>query len=234
MKEDLESKKRMIAELEADRNHRLVEAQARLTDLGYKFTPAHPLVRETQQLVDSLSHESPRVSGLRTEVSDLEARIKHASTALHPDEPASVGGGERAAAAVQVGAEPDPLPADILNALDDGTGIDPALTAQLQTAVGKYTSLRSEIGSARVDFDTAEAAFNHRYQVVVPAQVPIKPSKPNVPKVLGIGIAGALLASLLAAVGAELRSGKIVERWQVYHLELPVLAEVRLPPAPGD
>jgi hypothetical protein len=44
---------------------------------------------------------------------------------------------------------------------------------------------------------------------------------------------GVLLLALLVALLAELRTGTIVERWQVQRLRLPVLAEVKLPPGPS-
>jgi uncharacterized protein involved in exopolysaccharide biosynthesis len=65
--------------------------------------------------------------------------------------------------------------------------LDPAVGAQFRTAVNKYATLRDKIGTARVDLDTAQAAFKHRYRIVIPAEVPDKPSKPKIPVVLGVG-----------------------------------------------
>jgi hypothetical protein len=39
---------------------------------------------------------------------------------------------------------------------------------------------------------------------------------------------------MLLPMLAELRKGKIVERWQVYQMKLPILAELRLPSGSSD
>ena len=41
-----------------------------------------------------------------------------------------------------------------------------------------------------------------------------------------------LLIGFVVPILLELRSGVIVEKWQVQHLQLPVLAELRLPANP--
>jgi hypothetical protein len=124
----------------------------------------------------------------------------------------------------------DTLPTEIMGLADD-QDLDPAVTAQFRYAVSNYTRLRDEISTARIDLDTAQAAFSHRYKIVFPAEAPSKPSKPKLPLLIGVGLAGSLIVALLAAIIAELRAGKIVERWQVQQIELPVLAELRFPPA---
>src|SRR5207249_3992994 len=73
----------------------------------------------------------------------------------------------------------DLLPSKVMKLLDSGVGVDPAVNAQLQSAITKYASLRDSIRSARIDLDTAQAAFNHRYKVVQPPEPPSKPSKPK-------------------------------------------------------
>jgi hypothetical protein len=97
--------------------------------------------------------------------------------------------------------------------------------------VVRYARLRDDVRGAQMALDTAQAAFNHRYQVVIPVEQPNKPAKPNL---IVIGIAGivlSLLISLIVPIVLELRSGVMVEHWQVQHLQLPVLAELRLPAA---
>jgi len=82
----------------------------------------------------------------------------------------------------------------------------------------------------RIDLDTAQAAFNHRYQVIVPAEAPSKAEKPNPVLIIVGGLFLSLLLSLALPIISELRGGVIVETWQVHHLQLPVLAELKLPP----
>ena len=65
---------------------------------------------------------------------------------------------------------------------------------------------------------------------MVPTEVPATPSKPAVPKVAAMAIFAALLFALMVPILLELKTGLIVERWQVHQLQLPLLAEVSLPP----
>ncbi len=87
--------------------------------------------------------------------------------------------------------------------------------------------LLDRIDSARIELDTARAAFKYRYAVLRPPILPSAPAKPKLP-LLAIG---ALLAaaglSVIAAVLADLRSGRLLETWQVERLlGLPVLGEM--------
>jgi hypothetical protein len=234
LKAELDTKQRALTDLEGERDRHLAELQARLIELKSKYTAAHPLVVDAQQSIDAFSGESPRVVALRNEVQDLKGRVKSASAA--PGEPstasaftggASTGGGSAGSA--------EQLPPDIMRLMQDGADVlDTAIAAQFHNSVEKYSTLRGEISSARVDLDTAQAAFKHRYQIVVPPETPSKPSKPSVPKVVGIGLFVGLLASLIAALIAELRTGKLVERWQIYQLGVPLLGELRWPPSSLD
>jgi uncharacterized protein involved in exopolysaccharide biosynthesis len=98
----------------------------------------------------------------------------------------------------------------------------------------RYGTLQDEMRSARMQLDTAEAAFQRRYKIVLPAEVPWKPSKPKLPVIFGAGFALSLLLALLLPLISELRKGVIVERWQVYNMKLPILGELKLPPHSVD
>lgn len=234
MKALLEDKERAIKQLDDDRSRRLLDLQNKLSELEAKYTSAHPLVLDTRASIAALSQDSPQVASLRAEVRTIEADMKH-RTALEQEGTGPVAGGGRVGPADAAVPSAEPLPSEIMGLLQDtNTDLDPAISAQLRYAIDRYSSLRGQISLARVDLDTAEAAFKYRYKVVVPPEVPTKPTKPKVPAILGGGLFGAILLGLLAAIGAELRSGKIVEQWQVEQLALPVLAELRFPPSSSD
>jgi Asp-tRNA(Asn)/Glu-tRNA(Gln) amidotransferase C subunit len=223
----LEAKQRAITELEGDRTRRLLDARGKLAELESQYTAVHPLIVDTQRTIASLTHESPQVSSLRGEVRELENELKRRTTEAEVGAilgSPSVGGSRPAAGSAE------PLPTEIIG-LGDDADLDPAVAAQFRYAVANYTRIRDDISAARIDLDTAQAAFSHRYKIVVPGEAPSKAAKPKVPLVIGAGIVGALFAALIAAILAELRAGKIIERWQVQQIELPVLAELRFPPA---
>jgi uncharacterized protein involved in exopolysaccharide biosynthesis len=100
---------------------------------------------------------------------------------------------------------------------------------RLRDAMEKYSTLRAQIETAQIDFDTAEAAFKYRYSVIDPPLYPKKPDKPNVVLVVLAGLTGGLLVAIFAAVAVDVRRGRFVERWQVERaLDLPTLAEIDL------
>ena len=58
-----------------------------------------------------------------------------------------------------------------------------------------YDTLLDRLNSARIELDTARAAFKYRYTIVRPPQLPKRPVKPKVPVVVGGGV---LAATVLA------------------------------------
>ena len=237
LRADLAEKQAQMKAQEDARGRRLADAEQTLTELRTKFTREHPMVVTAEQNIANLSQDTPAFVALRAEVKELSDKLK-AKTAIQKEEAAFRGPG-RGVVPLGAGATPgaasvEPLPADIMKLMQEGSDeLDPAVSAQFRTAVNKYATLRDKIGTARVDLDTAQAAFKHRYQIVIPAEVPDKPSKPKVPVIIGAGLFLSLLAGFLVSVLAELRTGKLVERWQVDRLGLPLLGDVRWPPASG-
>jgi len=232
LRASLEAKQRAYADLEDGRKRRLSELQSKLSDLLQKYTSAHPQVMDARQNIAALSQESSQASEVKAEIRNLESELKRKMVARDGAVGAlAVGGSVTRDSAAPV----EPLPSDIMSLLEDSEeDLDPAVSAQFRYAVDKYASIRGQISSARVDLDTAQAAFKYRYNIVVPPEVPTKPTKPKIPLIIGGGIFAALIVALLSALGLELKAGKIVETWQVQQMALPLLAELRFPPAPSS
>jgi len=226
LKSQLTALNAKLAAAEAERDGRLRAAQAKLDDLKVKLTPSHPEVIAQEQQIAILSQTPSDLALLRAESKDLEAEIRQRQglSAIG----SNLGGGARVPSAAE-----QLLPPDVTELLDRDN-LDPALTAQLSSTVVRYAALRDELLNTRVALDTAQAAFNHRYQVIVPAEAPTKPEKPKPGVVIGAGLFLSLLMALALPLVAELRKGVIIERWQVQHLQLPVLAELQLPPNSPD
>ena len=93
--------------------------------------------------------------------------------------------------------------------------------------------LRTQIETAQIDFDTAEAAFKYRYSVIEPAQFPKHAAKPNAIMFILAGLVGGLMVAMFSALASDIMGGRFVERWQVERsLDLPVLVDLdvsRLP-----
>jgi|RhiMethySRZTD1v2_1073278.scaffolds.fasta_scaffold03938_11 uncharacterized protein involved in exopolysaccharide biosynthesis len=241
LKEDLEAKKRAMKEIKEQRNQKLVVAQAQMNELLTKYTPAHPEVKRLERTIEQLSaDDAARTAPIQTEIANMTAKIKELesapTTTTGPMVTRSYVGGGRATSKDSGSgpAKAEALPADILRLLDNETETDPAVTVQLQGAISKYAGMRDGIRTAQLELDTAQAAFNHRYKIIEPPEAPLAPIKPNVRNTALGAFAGALVLALLLAMLLELRKGKIVERWQVYQMKLPILADLELPPGSRD
>jgi uncharacterized protein involved in exopolysaccharide biosynthesis len=224
-KEKLSELKQKLAAAENERSGRMNVEQAKLDELKLRFTPSHPQVITQEERVGMVSNVSSELALLRSEVADLQMQVNQREAMVTTGQalPSRIARG-----ASDLGGNADLLPADILRLLDREGG-DPALKAQLSGAIVRYGALRDEVRGAKLALDTAQAAFNHRYQVVIPVEEPNKAGKPNIPVIVGVGIFLALLLGLLVPILLELRRGVLVENWQVHTFQLPVLAELRLP-----
>jgi len=226
LKEKLAAMKAKRAGLEAERERHIHEEQLKYDDLTLRLTPSHPQVVLQKERIALASQVPSDLALLDAEVKDLAGEIQQREAMEQQGVEVGAGGAARRRATAE-------LPPDVADLLERDN-LDPALSAQLSGAVMTYGSLRNELFTTRVDLDTAQAAFNHRYQVIVPAEAPRKAEKPMIPLVVGGGLFVTLLLSLLAPILLELRAGVIRERWQVEHIQLPVLAELRLPPHSSD
>ena len=219
----IKTKRRAIADLEEFRARRLTELQAQLAEQKVMYSSSHPVVVDSEQRIDALTKESPQIETLkRDELAlieeyrtrggrDVNAAVEPGSTSFRV--PSSPSGIERLE-----------IPPDLRD--------DPAVTvanSQLAMATARYQDILMRIDAARIELDTARAAFKYRYTVVSPAQTPRNPISPNVALIVVAGVLAAFLFSFLTATLLDVRKGKIVESWQVEkRLKIPLLAQVKL------
>jgi uncharacterized protein involved in exopolysaccharide biosynthesis len=232
LREKLTALKAKLATAEADHDRRVAEQQSKFEEMKLRLTALHPEVITQGERVAMAQQIPSELALMRSEVKDIQDELT-VRESLAPAGSGQTGGGFGAGRIGAAAPGADVLPPDI-NDLLQRDNLDPALTAQLSGSVMKYTTLRNDLLSTRIDLDTAQAAFNHRYQVIVPAEVPTKADKPKPALIWGAGLILALILSMAVPVLSELRRGVIIERWQVQSLQLPVLAELRLPPHSPD
>ncbi len=238
LKARIEAKQRTLSDLEDFRHHRLSELQSRLADARTLYTQNHPAVVDLEQAVASVSGDSPQVKSLRTEIAGLQDEYKRGESSA-ADPPGRVRPAPRyvPAPVSAAPATPRPLADNILGLdLQLREDRDPDMVyarGQLREAMTNYATLRTHIQTAQIDLDTAKAAFKYRYSVVQPAHLPRKPVKPKAPLVIFAGVLAAAAVSLVLAVIADLRRGRLVERWQLERLlDRPIVAEIELPRLP--
>jgi uncharacterized protein involved in exopolysaccharide biosynthesis len=208
----LDGKRRAIRELEEFGSRRIAELQAQLGQEKQVYAEAHPTMIRLRQSVAAVSEESPQLAQLRREEHELAAEF----TQL---------GGDESGRDSDVRVAPQRL--SEARRFLDATSEAPAAEyakARLRFAMNKYDSLMERLDAARIELDTARAAFKYRYITIRPAELPKHADKPKIPLVLGLGTLGALLAAAAVSVLVDIRSRKVVEEWQVERqLGLPIL-----------
>jgi uncharacterized protein involved in exopolysaccharide biosynthesis len=217
----LDGKRRAIRDLEAFRTRRLTELKDELDKQKQVYADAHPTVARLKDSIAAMSADSPQLAELRREEHELAAEYAQAGGDKPPERENEV----RLAAPQMSEAR------RVLSAGSDASAEQYAYAkARLRFAMNNYDSLIERLDAARIELDTARAAFKYRYSTIRPAELPKKVAKPKLPVVIAAGvIAGAFLAALMAAL-VDFRSRRLVEKWQVERmLGLDVLGE--MPPS---
>lgn len=222
----LNSKKRALADLEDFRSRRVTELTAQLQEQRVQYAEQHPIVLDTLSRIEAMKLDSPQMAQVKADIDQLEQEYKRK-------------GGKAPDSLIEPSPRPRPTtqrrpasqgPAEL--SLQD-LAYDPLVEFahnNLRTATAKYEELLMRIDSARIEQDTARAAFKYRYSVVRPASVPKKPEKPNVVMVLVGSFLFALCCALVVGGLRDWLSGRLVEPWQVERaLGLPVLSQVKAP-----
>jgi uncharacterized protein involved in exopolysaccharide biosynthesis len=214
----LDAKRRAINELEDFRRRRLTDLQAQLAQQRATYADAHPAIVTLLQSISAAQEPSPQLQALNKEERDLQAEYDRLSARR----------AEGSAAVARARAR-DTIPLRSGDKRADDLNTEYART-RLRFAMEKYDVLLERIESARIELDTARAAFKYRYSIIRPPTFPRRPEKPKVPLVLAAGVIAALGLGTLAAALADLRSGKILESWQMSRtLGLPVLGQIPRP-----
>ncbi len=220
----LNSKKRALGDLDDFRGRRVRELTTQLQEQKVQYADQHPVVLDTMSRIEALKLDSPQMMQVKADIDGIEQEYRRKG-GRDPDSLVEPTVRPRATQrrATQSTAELSP------SELADDPLVDFARN-NLRVASAKYEELLMRIDSARIEQDTARAAFKYRYSVVRPASVPRKPEKPNVPVVLAISFMAALCAGLFVGGLRDWSSGRLVEPWQVERaLGLTVLSQVKAP-----
>ncbi len=216
----LDGKRRAIRDLEAYRSKHLLELKDDLEKQRQVFADAHPNVVRIKESIAAMTADSPQLAELRREEHDLAAEYAQ----LGGDKPPE----RETTSEVRMAAPQLNEARRFLSSGSDASAEQYAYAkARLRFAMNNYDSLIERLDAARIELDTARAAFKYRYSTIRPAELPKRVAKPKIPVVVAAGIlAGLLIAAVMAAL-VDLRSRRLVERWQVERtLGLPVLGEL--------
>jgi uncharacterized protein involved in exopolysaccharide biosynthesis len=198
-----------IRDLSDAKARRLAELRQQQREMSTKFGPAYPEMIALQAQIDAAQQDPPELSALKRREVQLQADSVGAEpritvqTVTNPTRPAPE--------LVDVQAQPGTIEAQ-----------------RFESALKRYDGLEARIDAAQIELKTANAAFEHKYQVVRTPEVPTGPKKPVALMVTCAGVLSGLLLILIAASTADLMTGLFFESRRVRdRLRLPVLGEVR-------
>jgi uncharacterized protein involved in exopolysaccharide biosynthesis len=225
----LEAKRLEIRSLEDTHQHTMDAVRQQLVQAQLTLTPLHPTVIALQKQLDAVSEAPPELTAARSEERAMMAQIAPRAAAPAPLPVAAPAVIRQAAESTTADAgtlAPAPLPRA------DPTRDGPLRLAEskLSAAIHSYEDASARIDSARSELDIARATYKHRYTVVTPAELPLKPKKP-VKAMIAIGsLVGAVLLALVLSSLADYAKGTFIEPWQVQRaLKVEVLCELDRP-----
>ena len=218
---DLAQKRAAIQAIEDPWQRRAFDLKGQLATLRLTYASAHPSVIALEERIRQASIEPPELTALKREEAGLLAQVKQFS----PGE-GKLGEASLALLGPLLAKGDDPPPPPPTR--EDSPELV-SVRARLLAAVQKYEDLRDRIDSARLEINTARAAFKYRYAIVVPAEVPKKPLTPIVLLIALCGLALSLLLAMIVPAAKDFASNRILEVWQAERLAIPVIAEVKTP-----
>ncbi|MBI4818119.1 MAG: hypothetical protein HY791_17790 [Deltaproteobacteria bacterium] len=197
----IDSTRREIQSIQRVRAERATEIRKQLMQLTTDYTARHPLVLQLERSLEELSRDPDELITLK-----MKARTLASTQAS----------GVRRLGVLQT----------------QGSEVTPEYelaSQELEIAVGQFADLVERRTNARIELDTAEAAFDYRYTVLSPAKRPEQPVSPRLSKVILASIAAGLVLGLVMAVGLDVLSRRIYQRWQIERvLGLEVIEEIEV------
>jgi len=220
----LSAKQGLIRDLESSRSQNLAQLQTKLSDLRHTYGPAYPEVAATEDRIKALQMDSPQLVTLKQEQATLQNQLNAFGSPGTDDAPST---------SISDAAFARQMLDRITRARSDSADNPQVIYAQsrLKMATNDYEDFLSRLEDAKIELETARAAFKYRFNVVTPAEIPKKPFKPKVPLLLAGGVFLGIMFGVFAATALDFISGRVVEKWQVQRqIGLPILAVIPAEP----
>lgn len=181
---DLIARRKAIFDLEDARRKRLAELNAILAEQRVTLGPENAALRETEEKIRALQRDR-QLRRLRADEQERLAAFVRA------------GGREVELSSAEI---PLAWPAE-LKEDDPALAFERSRIAVEETGLGR---LRAEVEEARQALAATQVAFQSRYAVLAPPEIPDGPAFPNVVLLLIAGALGGALAAATSAVAADL------------------------------
>lgn len=219
LKSNLDVKRRTVSEQESEQKKKVATLQDKLDSLQQTFAPTNPEVVAVRNKLEEALKENESLDDLKKEEKTLEEQYFSAlgdgpTNVLDP----SSGRSTNLVDAIELslkGADQKDV---------EQTNI---LLTRLRGDVTNLESVKRRAFTVQMETEAAKVAFGYRYAVIIPPEYPKKPIKPVVPLLIGVGVFVGVFLGAIAAVGAEILSGKVIQSWQIERfLGVRVLEEI--------
>ena len=253
IKEDFRTRERRWAEAQAAMEAGLKDARANLASLDDRIAdyrrvhlasmPEH--ARMNLQALDQADQDIERVQERQRDLRERESDLRDRMEGMLPDDPAHA---LLSAQSARVGTELDAL-ARAIKRLEGRRGVIRrrieeaprvekgyrALEAERVDAQAKYNELAKKAADARTAFELEKARHGERFTIVEPALLPERPSRPNIPVILLVGLVLGLACGIGCAAMKELSDKAVYTLEQLASaLPYPALAAIPFIVTPGD
>ncbi len=232
MEEELAMKKREIEMLENNYLQRLGEAKNRLAELKTTLGPRHPEVVKQERLVSLLTSPPPSLKTLRAEKDELAARLKQATSASSKS--TSRRRSRRPSRRTGSSSSSSSSSSSPSTESEFASAEQEELFLEYQQARDDRNRLAGDLANAKIEYEAGKAALDLRYKVSQPPIFPTGPIKPNPKKILIAALVVGLILGIFLAVFVDIRSGILLESWQVSRMMgIPILGEMDDPSTGG-
>jgi uncharacterized protein involved in exopolysaccharide biosynthesis len=233
----LESVRTQIRTREEEWHRRIADADSQLADAEASLGPLHPTVLALKRKAEVLREPTAELTALRDHERQLVGSLATLTQQL-----AQASAGDANGAAAQGGhpataptGQPPGMTSVLLGVLSNRDDPSTAYARSKLTSVSQqYSDILNRMQLAKVELDEAQASFKDTYAIHRPAELPVRPRKPNVLALLALGLIGALFLAFVVPGVRDLLGGRVLEAWQVEAvLKIPVLGELYLTEGTG-
>jgi uncharacterized protein involved in exopolysaccharide biosynthesis len=187
LRTELNARQRYRQELERQRDLRIGQLQMQVAEQSATLGERHPDQVATREALNRVLADDGGVTQARVQEEQLEREF-------------SARGGSASGLRTMAGSDL----IDAASSPDDDASVIYA-RALLRIDVDDYQDMSSRLSNARIELETARAAFGYRYMVTQPAERPREADSPN-PLLMAIGgLFAGVFAGMAAALALELR-----------------------------
>lgn len=225
---ELETTQSEIARLRTEHTQRLNQEKQNLAEIATLYGPQHPDIIRSKKYVELLSNQTVVPPRLLEKEKSLLAFLKKVDAQKEEIDATTRAPRNGARMVRSTGSQnhDDSVDQEMVESL-----INTHLTSlEVHNAETEVHRNKQKLANAKMELKATEAAFAYRYRVTQPPLFPKRPAKPNSLKIFIGGFFLSWILGFLFAIFADIRSGLIIESWQVEKiLNVPLLGEINKP-----